>query len=68
MTQYCVYFASKTFVWLDNEVGASVLIKSLRQKLQILSDFIWPPPEKTLVISMDEKPSIEALERATGYT
>jgi transposase len=25
------------------------------------------PPEKALVISVDEKPSIQALERATGY-
>ena len=25
------------------------------------------PPEKALVISVDEKPSIQALERKTGY-
>ena len=25
------------------------------------------PPEKALVISVDEKPSMQALERATGY-
>src|SRR5437867_7147124 len=34
------------------------------------ADIVWlylNPPEKALVISVDEKPSIQALERKTGY-
>ena len=41
--------------------------KEFAAKAADIVGLYFNPPEKALVISVDEKPSIQALERATGY-
>ena len=41
--------------------------KPFAAKAADLIALYWNPPEKALVISVDEKPRLQALERATGY-
>ena len=48
-------------------VGASAPTRSLGQKAAYVVGLYMNPPENALVLSVDEKPHIQALERAQGF-
>jgi hypothetical protein len=56
-TPYGEYFAKKGSVFSGNDLAKAADIVGL----------YLDPPHNALVICVDEKPSIQALERATGY-
>src|SRR6266699_2089680 len=56
-----------TFAWNAAGVGASAPILEFGPKAADIVGLYLNPPEKALVLAVDEKPSIQALERATGY-
>jgi hypothetical protein len=47
--------------------GASALIQSSSPKLPVWLGLYLNPPQDALILSVDEKPSIQALERAQSY-
>ena len=47
--------------------GARAMIRSSAAKAADVVGLYMAPPENAIVICVDEKPSIQALERAQGY-
>src|SRR5258708_199248 len=54
-------------IWPGAKVGASAMTPSLPPRRPRSSGSISDPPEGALVVAVDEKPHIQALERAQGY-
>jgi len=48
-------------------VGVSRLTRSLRPRPPIWLGIYLSPPDQAVVLCVEEKPSIQALERAQGY-
>ena len=61
------FCASTTSIWLPASPGARAMTLSSRRKRPTWSVLDIDPPAKAIVLCVDEKPSIQALERAQGY-
>ena len=61
------FCASTTSIWLPASPGARAMTLSSRRKRPYVVGLYIDPPAKAIVLCVDEKPSIQALERAQGY-
>ena len=59
--------ASRRSTWPGASRGARATIRRLSAKAADVVGLYMAPPENVIVICVDEKPSIQALERAQGY-
>src|SRR6201997_5600967 len=60
------FCASTTSIWLPASPGARAMTLSSRRKRPDVVGLYIDPPAKAIVLCVDEKPSIQALERAQG--
>ena len=60
-------FALRRSAFRPAKAGAKATTPTSRRKPPKSLDFILNPPEHALVLAVDEKPSIQALERRQGY-
>ncbi len=60
-------FACTTFLWPGGAAGASVPIPEFAPKAAAIVGLYLDPPENAVVLCVDEKPGIQALERAQGW-
>src|ERR1700723_427891 len=61
------FCASTTSIWLPASPGARAMTLSSAAKAADVVGLYIDPPAKAIVLCVDEKPSIQALERAQGY-
>ena len=61
------FSAGTTFACIGSEVGAFSTDAEFGPKAADVVGLYLNPPQNALVLSVDEKPSIQALERAQGY-